>query len=379
MTIADGESAALWRELRELIGRDGRVVQMISDMAPSDASVADTVAWQRALQRHGIETPIYARRLVSGHDGAAAHIDEYRHRRSDVVVLKYTLWSEVAEWVRNRRLPYGLLYYNVTPHEYFEHYDQVLARETRLGRERLPMLVANCAIAAANAPFGARELLAAGFNEPSVVPILTEPDRADTPRDPAIVEEMARPGTNIVYTGRIAPNKRVEHTIAAFAHYQRIDPRARLYLVGSYETRSPYFRAARRLVEQLGLSDAIQFTGKVSRPRYLTYLAGAHVYLTMSEHEGFCVPLIESARLGVPIIARAAGAIPDTAGDAAILVDRPIPAVVAELIDAVVSDGDLRGWLIVRGHAMAERFAYPRVEATVASFLVEATRRIRAA
>jgi glycosyltransferase involved in cell wall biosynthesis len=346
-------------------------VQLISDLVPFDAASADTVAWQRVFRREGIDAPIYGRTVVGGHGGRAERLDRHRPRPGDVVVLKYTVWSEAAEWVQRSDRRHVLVYHNVTPPHFFSLFDPRLARDTKRGRVELASLAPRASLAVANTDFSRQDLVAAGFAHTDVLPILLA--LPTEPPDPAVVRSLADGRTNVLYVGRVSPNKRIERAIAAFAYYRhRIDRSARLLLVGEHDASGPYMRALRRLVGQLDLDEAVRFTGQVSSAALRAYWASAHVFLTMSEHEGFCVPLVEAMRSGVPIVARAAAAIPETAGDAALLVDEDRPEVVAELLHLARSDEPLRDGLVARGRARAELYAPARTEATFARQLAEA-------
>jgi glycosyltransferase involved in cell wall biosynthesis len=262
-----------------------------------------------------------------------------------------------------------MIYHNVTPPGFFALFEPGLAADARRGRDRLAELAPLCDLGLADSDFNRRELEEAGYPRTGVVPILLQDDDACEAGDAVLARQLADGRTNVLYTGRIAPNKRVEESIAVFAHYRGIDRTARMLLVGAYEPSAPYAAALHDLVEELGLQDGVVFAGKVSRPRFVTYYRSAHVYLTMSEHEGFCVPLVEAMRLGVPIVARAAGAIPETAGGAAILVAAKRFDVVAEAIHLLRTDDALREHFIAAGRRRVEAFAPARVEAAMAEQL----------
>lgn len=351
-----------WSALaRRLAGR--RIVQLISDLTFGDAASSDTVAWQRVFQRHGLESPIYARRIEGPHGGQAAPLDAYQPRADDLLLFHYTVWSEAAERVQSGALRHVMIYHNITPPGFFVLFEPRLAADARRGREQLAALAPLCDLGLADSEYSRQELVAAGFAHTGVVPILLDAGDGNEPGDPSLARELVDGRTNVLYTGRIAPNKRIEETIVVFAYYRRADPTARLWLVGAHDDTDQYSTALRVLIDRLGLRESVVFTGKLPRSRFVTHYRHAHVYLTMSEHEGFCVPLIEAMRLGVPIVARAAAAIPETAGDAAVLVLEKRFDVIAEALHVVRTDDELRRRLIDRGRRRAEAFAPARVEA----------------
>ena len=360
-----------WAELADR-WRGRRIVQVISDLSFGDAATGDTVAWQRILHGHGFDTPIYARHLEGPHGGQAWLLNRYEPREDDIVLLRYTVWSEAAAMVRELNRPFTLIYHNVTPPAFFSLFEPSMARETRRGREELASLAPLSVVALANSEYSRQDLLEAGFRRTGILPILLDWSDLDGPVDRGLHARLSDGRTNLLVVGRIAPNKRIEDDIVVFAHYAKIDPTARLLLVGHYDGSGRYLQLLQALIGRLGLTQQVVFTGKVSRRALVTYYRAAHVYLTMSEHEGFCVPLVEAMAAGVPIVARDATAIPDTAGDAAIFVRERRFDVVAELLHLVRSDRALRERLIWLGRRRLEEFGAERTEARLAAELGDA-------
>jgi glycosyltransferase involved in cell wall biosynthesis len=172
--------------------------------------------------------------------------------------------------------------------------------------------------------------------------------------------------------GRMVPNKRIEDVVKAFAYYRRASPAARLYCVGSHDERGPYMAYLRWLVRRLGLGGAVTFTGQVPNAERGAYYRGCRAYLTMSEHEGFCVPIVEAMHLGQPVVAFASTAVPETIGDAGVLVHQKRHDVVGEALGLVAAETRLRARLVTRGHEQARRYRAEAVEAHFARVLGEA-------
>jgi glycosyltransferase involved in cell wall biosynthesis len=164
-------------------------------------------------------------------------------------------------------------------------------------------------------------------------------------------------GTRWLTVGRCVPHKGLHHLIAAFATYRRLfDPRARLAMVGDW-TVAAYVRRLERLADELGVADTVELPGAVSFPELLAHYRAANVYVSLSEHEGFCAPLLEAMHFGVPVVALARAAVPETAADAAFLVDSNDPVVVAAAVHRVVTDAPLARQLAIAGHARVEHFS----------------------
>jgi glycosyltransferase involved in cell wall biosynthesis len=244
-----------------------------------------------------------------------------------------------------------------------------------VGREQLPELARSVDVAAADSAFNAQELEAAGATHAEVIPLLIDLSRLG----PAPVDGTAAariPGApTVLFVGRLSPHKRQDEVIRTFALYRRHRaPDAHLRLIGD-PISSAYLKYLHAIADQLA-QGAVTFETGLSNAELGERYRTADVFLCMSAHEGFCIPLVEALQFGVPVIARPAGAVPDTVGDAAVLVDDPDLAVVAELLHLVVSDVDLRGELQRRGRERVKAFAADAVAARLRA-AVEATARSR--
>jgi glycosyltransferase involved in cell wall biosynthesis len=152
--------------------------------------------------------------------------------------------------------------------------------------------------------------------------------------------------TNILFVGRMIPNKKIDDLIKSFAFYQRhLNRRSRLLLVGDYRGHERYFRRLLELIDELRARDVV-FTGHVAQDELMAYYSAADLFLCLSEHEGYCVPLVEAMHAGVPVIAYAAGAVAETLGGGGILLRDKAPELVAFLIDEVTRNASLRQELL---------------------------------
>ncbi len=188
-----------------------------------------------------------------------------------------------------------------------------------------------------------------GWPRTAVLPIVFEPQLYQLAPDPTTLDRLNHERVlNVLFVSRVVPNKKFEDVILTFYYLKKyIEPRARLYLVGSPDQMEKYAAYLQALVGQLDLTD-VHFIGHVSREELIAYYRAADVYLCLSEHEGFGVPLIESMYFDVPVVAYAAAAVPETLGAAGVLVTRKDHAVIAELLNLVVRDEALRARLIAR-------------------------------
>jgi glycosyltransferase involved in cell wall biosynthesis len=242
-----------------------------------------------------------------------------------------------------------VVYHNITPAHFFEGLNEHARRYSEIGREQLAEFAKVTELGIADSLYNQKELVRAGFDRTAVVPIIVDWSAFDVAADPAILRELSDERTDILAVGQILPQKAVHKVVAAFAKYREGDPTARLWLVGSHAMSEAYLGQVREAIRARGLEDAVTLTGTVPMSALVAYYRGATAFVTLSEHEGFCVPLLEAMRAGLPVVASDAGAIPDTLGDAGILLSGTDPDTVATALERTVRDAALRKDLIARG------------------------------
>jgi L-malate glycosyltransferase len=355
----------------ELLERS--VHQLVPNLAFGDAISQQALTLRRILRALGARSEIFAEHVDAQLRGEARPYRQLRDEARDgtVALYHFSIGSEVTDLYRLLPNPRILVYHNITPPEFFRGVNAEVARLCARGREELRALRAHCTLALADSEFNRQELAALGFEHTAVLPILLDPERYRV-RPVRRLERPYRDGhVNFLHVGRLVPNKRIEDVLKVFYFYRRrINPDSRLFLVGIDTDMEIYSVALRQMIHDLGLS-GVAFAGRVSQRELVTYYRLAHVYLCMSEHEGFCVPLVEAMHFGVPIIAYAAGAVPETLGDAGALVLRKDFAEIAELAAMVCEDPTLREALAARGRARAREFlpeaVTPRLERLLGS------------
>jgi glycosyltransferase involved in cell wall biosynthesis len=258
----------------------------------------------------------------------------------DVLLIHYSAYAPRLRAVLelpNRKL---LLSHNVTPARWLWDHDPPIALQCELGRRQLPEYAARCDVAAGVSAYNAAEL----GSDVVIPPIL----------DLSWLRRTSGSDPDVLFVGRLAPHKRQDEVIRAFALFRRRHaPDARLTLVGE-PLNDGYLAALRELAERAG---GVRIESSLSQGQLADRYASAAAFLCLSEHEGFCVPLLEAFAADVPVIARPAGGVPETAGDAALIADDRDPAVIAELLALVTTDTELRAELARRGRARVEHYA----------------------
>ena len=249
------------------------------------------------------------------------------------------------------------------------------ARAALAGKE-LALLAPRAALGLADSAYNEQLLRRAGCRQTAVVPVLVDYGRVTAVPDQRVqsglLAERAEGGADILFVGRVVPSKAQQELVKALWTYQRLyDPLARLHLVGGTSS-FEYLKALRSFIADLGLADDVRLVGEVSDAALAAYFGAADVYLSLSVHEGFGVPLVEAMAAGVPVVARRAGAVAETVGAAALLLDSADHAYVAAALHRVLTDGALRDTLVAAGRDRVRAFD----AAAVADRLVGAVSRV---
>jgi glycosyltransferase involved in cell wall biosynthesis len=263
------------------------------------------------------------------------------------------------EFVLGIQSPLIVSYHNMTPAHFFEPWDATLADHLRFGRLTLPVLAPRTALAMADSAFSADELSAAGYERPEVGGLLLDTSSLleAQPDTDALIRSASQSGPKILAVGQLFPHKRVDVALLAFRHLRFIRPGAHLVLAGASRLR-PYRHAIETLIHDLGLGASVTVTGEISASELSAHYRTADLLLMASEHEGFSVPLVEAMSFGVPIVARRFGAVPETLGDAGVIVDGGrSSAAIAIAADEVLSRHTAREALGRRGVDRARRFS----------------------
>jgi glycosyltransferase involved in cell wall biosynthesis len=342
-----------------------RIDQFLPGFAPHDAIGSNVLQIRRVLQEAGIASDIWAEDI---HAPMHAHARPYREYggapRADALLYHASTGSEMVNFLQERPELLLIEYHNITPAGYFARWEPVAAAAMTDARRQLLRLATQVDLGLAVSSFNETELVELGYHPTAVVPLLVDfddYDAAPSARTLARLERSrARGGARWLFVGRVAPNKCQHDVIGALAAYRHVfDPKATLTLVGGTTSRL-YFRSLEKLAAELGVRDAVEFTDSVSFGDLLAHYRTADVFVCLSEHEGVGVPLLEAMHFGVPVVAGAAAALPETVGDAGILLPDKDPAVVACAVNRVLTDAELRGSLLEAGRARVEEYSLAR-------------------
>jgi L-malate glycosyltransferase len=290
----------------------------------------------------------------------------------DVTIFHFALPSPMTDAFA--RLPQGrvLQYHNVTPARYFAAYDPALFRLAVLARRELATLVGRTDLALGVSEFNRRELEAIGFTRTGILPLAVDLARLTAaPPRPALELTLDDDFVNFLFVGRVAPNKKVEDHIKLAEHYKRyVDAYYRFIFVGKYDAVPRYYATIRALMSAYQLlPERFLFTGPVPDEDLAVYYRRAAVYISLSEHEGFCAPLLEAMANDVPVLAYAAAAVPETLGGAGVQFAEKDLEYAAELLGALTFDDDLRQDVIAGQRRRLADFGDARISRDLATLV----------
>jgi len=356
----------------------GGIHQFVPMLHVGDAVGQHTVAVRAILAARGIRSEIYVELddpdTVAETRPASAYPESAEP--GDVLVYQFATASALADRLAERPEPLVVNYHNVTPAALFAPWDNGLARHQLRAQQELGRLAGRAVLGVAVSEVNRADLVAAGFGATEVVPPIVRLDpAAATGGEPGGGDRPRRTGARWLAVGRLAPNKALEDTVTALLAYRsRHDPTAELVVVGK-PALPAYVRAVHRYVADLGLADAVRFAGKVADSALDEAYATADVLVVSSEHEGYCLPVVEAMAAGLPVVAYREGALPEVLGDAGVLVPTKDPVAVADAVHRLQADGDWRAAVVAAGRARVPALGLDRAGDRLVDLLLQVRRR----
>ena len=333
----------------------------------------DTRAIYRILKEEGFDTVIGAeavdRRIPK--DEAAELKDLPKIREEDLVIYHGSTGSKLNFDIAGYPGRKIMIYHNITPPGFFRRYNKEARENMEYGYEGIRYLKDKFAYCIADSEYNKQELRRMGYECPiDVCPILIPFDDYDREPSAKVLKQYRDGKKNWLFVGRIAPNKKQEDVIRAFYCYQRdYEPESRLFLVGNAGGMETYEARLKNYIHMLGLDEKVIIPGHIPFDETLAYYRLADVFVCMSEHEGFCVPLAEAMHFGVPIAAYGCCAVPDTLGNGGLLLDSKEPEVAAAAANRLITDQALRAAILDGQKEMLQKYAYETVKSRVLSLL----------
>ncbi|NLF25025.1 MAG: glycosyltransferase family 4 protein [Deltaproteobacteria bacterium] len=341
--------------------------QLVHTLSYGDAVSGEVLTLKRCFQEMGARSEVYAINIHPRLQGQARDWRELKSDFSGKLILHFSLGSPLSQfYLESRRAKRIMVYHNLTGAEWFRGINPRIVADIESGRKELPKLCAASDQLIADSKFNASELKAIGF-EAHILELPVDFARWEM-KSNAGIEALVKSegGLQVLHTGRLAPNKCIEDVIKTFYFlHHKIESHSRLWLVGIDIDTELYSFSLKRMVDELGLSDAVNFVGCLDDSELKALYQNCTVYMGMSEHEGFCVPLIEAMYFGLPVVAYASSAVPYTMDRAGVLVYEKRHPQMAELLFKIYHDQSFRTRLIQAGHERVSALSYDKFRARV--------------
>lgn len=357
------------RSIFELnVNRAPRIIQLVSSLNFGDAVGNDALAIKHMLEGAGYATAIFTFAVHPKiKEENVYNIDLLPElTEDDIIIYHYASEDGFQKLIEETAAKVVLRYHNVTPPEFFHGYDEKAETITRKGLAQIKSMRDAIDYGMVDSEQNKKDLEQMGYECPiSVVSILIPFKDYEQQPDLDVVNGYSDGNTNIVFVGRIVPNKKFEDVIACFAAYKKkYDPAARLFLVGNYQETDAYYQHLQEYIKECGVENVI-FPGHIAFRTILAYYKIADLFLCMSEHEGFCVPLVEAMFFETPIVAYASTAIPGTLGGSGVLVETKEPETVAETMNHMMQDAEYRSEILKKQDARLKDFAYESIRGQI--------------
>jgi glycosyltransferase involved in cell wall biosynthesis len=350
-----------------------RIDQLLPGFGSGDAISNYALQLQEIINSWGFQSSIYCvRRHVSSKvDHLCKDCASFPSPGDpeDIVIYHYSIGSPLSELFARLKGHRVLIFHNITPHHYFAGIHEEKMRSLWEGREQLKELTGVTDLAIGVSEFNRRELKEDGFKDTAVLPLIVDRARLSAEPDTAFMKKYRDDCTNLLFVGRMAPNKKVEDLIKIFFYYRKVmNKRSRLLLAGSSIGMDRYIDHLRMLITTLDIPDVV-FCDHVKDPELYALYRASRMLVCMSEHEGFCLPLLEAMHFRLPVLAYAAGAVPETLGGAGVLVKEKDPAYIAELIDMILGSPELEEAIVRKQLTRLDAFSRESVSSRLRPLL----------
>jgi glycosyltransferase involved in cell wall biosynthesis len=348
-----------------------RIHQVLATLGYGDAIGHEVLGIQRVLRAAGYDSEIFVETADSRLEPLTRDFRElvdFSHP-DNLLLHHFSLGSKASRTAFALPDRMALIYHNITPPEYFVGVQRTLARQCFRGRRELEAYADRCDLALGDSEFNRQDLEALGFPRTAVLPVVPDFSHLDRTPNWLVAQDFDDDWTNILFVGRVIANKKIENLIRYFhAYHAFANPRSRLLIVGAQSGFERYLASLHHLTSTLGASH-IHFIGHVSDEELVAFYEIADLFLCASEHEGFCVPLVEAFYKQVPVLAYAVTAVPSTMDGAGVLFEDTDPVHVAALMDGILSNPDLQDRIVEEQLAAVERLRAKDFAGTLLGFV----------
>jgi glycosyltransferase involved in cell wall biosynthesis len=342
--------------------------QILPTFSPGDAIGNEVIEINKTLTKWGYKSQIYAEN-IHPEMTAKKHLEYDKVSSKDnLLIFHFSIGSDISHYVRKLPDKKIIRYHGITPERYLYGINDYIQHLLVRGREELKLYPELTDMALANSRYTQLELSNLGFKRTEIFPLLLDLNIYDKNPNENLISRFKDNYVNILFVGRVIPQKNQHIILKIFSYYKLLNPRSRLFLIGNFEGCENYFNQLQEIVRKLKLKD-VHIPGKVPMSDLISYYKLADVFLCMSEWETFCVPLVESMYFDTPVLAYNRTAIPDTLGNSGILINKLKSDEIAEMIDLVVKDEAFRNKIIRKQRERLKDFERPNMENLLKEYL----------
>jgi len=320
--------------------------QFLPVLARNDAIGETVLRMKNLIEEWGFDSGIYVEKPIEQTSNLTKHYSKYKEKQTDLIIYHHSIGSELAEFTSNLHIPKVLFYHNVTPPHFFEPYSKTIATELYNGRKQTQTLAKFFDYAMAVSGHNRFELHRLGYKKVLPMQYFMNLERFNVMQIRKDIERKYQNTTKIIFVGRRSPNKKIEDIIKVFAYFKIFNPNSKLFVLGGSWSVERYANTLNHLLDLLHIRDDVIFINELTDEELATYYKISDVFLCMSEHEGFCIPLIESAYFGIPIVAYNSTAVADTLGGTGILVNHKRYPEISQMIELIIKNPQFKESII---------------------------------
>ena len=348
-----------------------KIIQVLPTISYGDAVSNDAINIDRILRKNGYETEIYAENIDRRLKNKVLKVNKLNKlNKNDILIYHKSTGTDLSFLLEKYKCKKVIRYHNITPGKYLEKYNKYLYNLVEYGRKGLEYASRYFDYSLADSNYNKSELDELNYKNTMTLPILIPFEDYKKEPDKEVIKKYLDGKKNILFVGRIAPNKAQEDIIKSFYYYKKyINKDSRLILVGNSNGFENYLELLKKLIKELELENDVVFPGHIKFEEILAFYKVADLFLCMSEHEGFCVPLVESMFFEVPILTYNSSAIKNTLGNSGIIVNKKDYFLIAELMNFVLSDKNVKKEIINNQNKRLEDFQLEKVEKQLLEFI----------
>ena len=348
-----------------------KIIQVLPTMSYGDAVSNDAINIDKILKKNGYETEIYAENIDKRMKDKVFKISKLKKvNKNDILIYHKSTGTDLSFLLEKYKCKKVMRYHNITPGKYLEQYNKYLYNLVEYGRKGLEYASKYFDYSLADSKYNKSELDELKYKNTITLPILIPFEDYRKEFDRKVIKKYSDGKKNILFVGRITPNKTQEDIIKSFYYYKNyVNKNSRLILVGNDSGFENYADLLKKLIKELELENDVIFSGHVKFEEILAFYRVADLFLCMSDHEGFCVPLVESMFFEVPILAYNSSAIKDTLGNSGIIVNKKDYFLISELMNFILSDEKVSKEIIKKQNKRLEDFQLEKVEKQLLEFI----------